>query len=226
MTRRRAARLPYDDPFSKSERLAIVDALHLATSRIVAAKEIDYATADEPEITSKLVIELNAMLDEEPPAIEAFTSLNVETITNSGRLCSFNEAHIEKQPDLVFRPRGKRPPGVQRDYCGLFVECKIVDVGHPMGAYCGDGLQRFIEGQYAWAMRYGMMLGYARGAYRLPKQLTTHLADYPRYGTVSMPVSRPSAGPGVYVSIHARTWTHPTGESPEDIELRHLWIPI
>ena len=49
------------------------------------------------------------------------------------------------------------------EHDALFVECKPVDDNHSAGGkYCAEGLCRFVEGAYAWAMEEGMMLAYAR----------------------------------------------------------------
>lgn len=225
MTRRRrqGAPLPYADPFSAAERRGIVEAIRVGLERIQEDIALDFANAGETAITDALVFELNAMLDEDPPLIPVFSALNLESVIKGNELCSYNKAHIEKRPDMLFRPRGQRPPGVQRLYCGLFVECKIVSESRTMIDYCGDGLKRFLNGEYAWAMPFGMMLGYARDSYKIADQFVRHLRLYPRYDLIGDVALDPETGEDVYVSVHARNWVHTTGEAPGDIRLLHFW---
>lgn len=44
-----------------------------------------------------------------------------------------------------------------------------------MSRYCGDGLLRFVDGRYAWAVALGLMVGYARSGYTLPDHVEEHL---------------------------------------------------
>lgn len=223
MTRRRGAPLPYADPLSAAERRGIIDAIRVGLARVRADGVVDLAAAGETAITDALVVELNAMLDENPPPVPVFSSLNLETVIKGNELRSYNNAHIEKRPDMLFRPRGPRPPGVQRLYCGYFVECKIVSESRTMIDYCGDGLKRFLSGEYAWAMSFGMMLGFARDSYRVSDQFVRHLRLFPRYDLVGEVELEPEAGADVYVSVHTRSWVHTSGEAPGNIRLLHFW---
>ena len=59
----------------------------------------------------------------------------------------------------------------------MFVEAKLVSPKHPMGYYVSTGLQRFLNGDYAWAMPQAMLLGYCRATSQvLPDSLADHFA--------------------------------------------------
>jgi len=225
MSGRRKSSYPYADPFSPEERAGIVDAIAIGIRRLRAAGKIG-ATSSETDITQELIDELNSMLDEEPPIVAEFSSGNLETVIRGNELCSYNKAKIEKRPDMVIRPSGHQPTGVHRAYSGLFVECKVVDAGHTMDDYCGRGLRRFLEGEYAWAMPFGMMLGYARSNYQLPGQLQTHLQKYPRYDLIGTIAVDPAGKPNVHVTVHTRGWKHVSGDDPGDLCIEHLWCTI
>ena len=67
------------------------------------------------------------------------------------KLDNFNRSSISKKCDFFFgrlhHQRGTRP-----NQNGMFVEAKLVSPKHPMGYYVSTGLQRFLNGDYAWAM--------------------------------------------------------------------------
>lgn len=217
MTRVSSATLPYKSPFSEAEHRAIEAAI--VTSLDNLKSSIDSKRANEIEFTAGLVLELNRLLNTEE--VPGFSARWLETIPRGGELSSFDGAHVEKRPDMVFRRQGVSAV-MHREYCGLFVECKIVDMTRTMDEYCGQGVLRFVKGQYAWAMRSGMLLGYARDSYSLPAHLNRHLEKFgARYDTQEM---CNSAEP--FSTRHARPWIYKTGESPGDIVLRHLWVTV
>lgn len=222
MTGARATSLPYRDPFSEAERLAIEDAIKIGLEKVRGSGVLDCRAADEIHFTEHLVTELNSMLDSFE--VPGFSAAWLETIPKGGELRSFNGTHIEKRPDMVFRRQGVHPGVKNRQYCGLFVECKIVDATRTMDDYCGDGISRFVKGEYAWAMTIGMLLGYARDAYELPRQLDKHLKQLgARYQTIG-PCQR--TGTAIYSTVHDRIWRYPSGGKPGKITLRHLWIKV
>jgi hypothetical protein len=222
------APLPYKD-FDILLRLPIEAAIVTAWSHVLALEALDLATATEVTFTRHLVDTLNTMLNAEVAEVDGFSASIFETIDRGCELCSYDNTHVEKKPDMVVRLAGKRPGISHRAYYGLFVECKIADKNHTMTSYCGDGLIRFVQGQYAWAMGSAIMIGYARHGYILPTQLHTHISELgSRYHTLGGPVLRsdipPHAG-DVYLTRHHRPWVYPSGGSPGTIEIAHIWLP-
>jgi hypothetical protein len=217
MTRAPSAILPYESPFTEAEHRAIEDAILTSVEKLRTS--LDARSAIEIDFTKRLVLELNRLLNTEE--VPGFSARWLETIPRGGELCSFDGSHVEKRPDMVFRRQGVSA-AMHREYCGLFVECKIVDATRTMDEYCGKGVIRFVAGQYAWAMRNAMMLGYARDSYSLPAHLNRHLEKFgARYGTREMcSLAEP------FSTKHARSWSYPTGGSPGDIVLRHLWVTV
>jgi hypothetical protein len=124
---------------------------------------------------------------------------------------------------------------VLSEYDALFVECKPVDKTHAAGGkYCDDGLNRFVNGDYAWAMQEGMMLGYARDGRTIAGHLIPAMSEPKRLtslATVQLP--QPSRAPDVtagaqaeiiHISKHRRSfpWLHGKGQAT-DITIYHLW---
>ena len=222
--------MPYRLPFSKGQLFAIEDGIRTAFEHVLSEDDICADTADEISLNRALIRELNRMMNDEPSEVPGFSAALLETVSRGEELANYDGRHVEKRPDLVFRRPGHLPAGIKRQYCGMFVECKIVDKRHTMKQYCGEGISRFVRGDYAWAMSQGMLLGYARDDYALPRQLDAHLhTRTTQYKMKCRPRRRDhddSASP-VYVTVHDRTWRYPTQEAPPgDIELSHLWLKL
>src|SRR5260370_10604213 len=98
-------------------------------------------------------------------------------VTREAKFNSFDGTHLDKMPDLYIYVVRDDPVSLVSDD-GLFVECKPVDQGHPAGRnYCNDGILRFVNGDYAWALSEALMIGYASPGYTLPNKLTDALAE-------------------------------------------------
>jgi hypothetical protein len=227
-------RLPYPDPFTTSELSTIEDALTEAWRRVVRNGVSD--TDDEVHLTARLIDELDQLMSTEPDTVAGFDSDTFETPVRGGELQDYRGDRLEKRPDIVFRPAGRQRAigaGIRRrQFWGLFVECKIVDQGHTMSTYCRDGLQRFVNGNYAWAVSSAMMLGYARDGYALPLHLERHFrrkdVDKRRYGRHGDTLSSRAQGSRAWVSRHDRNWRHvePAGADPGVMTVVHLWLDL
>jgi hypothetical protein len=220
--------LPYRCPFTRGELLAIEEALWLAWERVT----VDADEVDEVNITSRLEGELGRMMNHEPPPVEGFTRETFETPVRGGELESFDGKKLEKRPDIVLRRAGLLRGVLDPRHCGLFIECKVVDKARPMSRYAGEGLLRFVDGTYAWAVNFAMMLGYARKGYELPAKLRKHLARFGgTYETVTgslQPRAPQSGRPAVWETRHRRTFAYRAEFSgqPGEIVVGHLWLGL
>ena len=227
--------LPFDD-FPMTWRRVVVDACREAWSRLSdAAKAVSTSMASfsEDEITGRLKTILNDMRCQDPPPIMGFSTALFETVVRDAVVSTYNGSSLGKKPDLVFRPIEMEPGMWLSEYRGLFTECKIIDKQkHAIGLYCGKGLKRFVEGEYAWAMPSGLMLGYARENRRVDTTLRNALkraqdvASGDEFDTITLPKqdTRFGSHPVAYVSVHRRNWNYSTGEPPGNVELIHLWL--
>ena len=220
--------MPYVRYFSSMETRAIEEAIVVALRQIATDATIDLKSAGEIQITERLVLELNRLVNLDPPEVMGFSAALLETITRGGELRSFDGTSLEKRPDLVFRRQGVLP-GFLRDFCGLFVECKVVDSAHPVHLYGGQGIARFVHGEYAWAMSTGMLVGYARNEHALPKSLADHLQSHgdkyhTKAGSLTLEYAIPEGA--VCVTLHGKPWTYGNGQAPGEIRLSHMWFTI
>jgi hypothetical protein len=210
--------------------MSIEEAICLAWDRLWLWKRVDGSTAHEVTITSKLEHELRVMMNTEPPAVAGFTAETFETPVRGGELENFDGEKLEKRPDLVIRRAGPLAGVFDRAHCGLFIECKVIDRSRPMSRYAGDGLVRFFNGTYAWAVGFAMMLGYAREGYALPAKLRTHFSKFGGlYGTVPGSLqcrTPPSKRPTIWETRHLRNFAYRPEFSgqPGEIVVSHLWL--
>ncbi len=185
----------------------------------------------EPAITTRLQINLNAILGELGHP-SGFSGSIFQDVVRGAEIPNYSNETLEKRPDLTFRLISVEP-GLDRSLYALFVECKIVGPGYPVSAYCGSGILRFIIGDYAWAMPCGMMVAYSHPGFTLPNSVIPHLQSvspeseelqihYLPHLSAELP-----GNPPVYESRHSRPWVYPeTGHHPGDISLLHLWLPL
>lgn len=156
--------------------------------------------------------------------------LGAEVKTQSGKI---------RKPDIVFGLCGARRPGVSKTIRdGIFVECKILENkgSRNIADYCDQGLQRFVDGDYATWVREGMMLAYVRSSQALPNSLAPRLSS-----TTALACTGPLVKctltriePRAYISVHQRDWPYTEGDDrdaaekkyPGPIEVRHLWLHV
>lgn len=122
------------------------------------------ATDREDRVTERLFHVLENDLRQTGEVV-GFNVTLYDRVVRHAEVTNYNGQKLAKTPDLSFKLRspGAEPRAVVSSHDALFVECKPVDADHSAGsAYCDDGLIRFVNGDYAWAMQEAMMLAYVR----------------------------------------------------------------
>ncbi len=152
-------------------------------------------------------------------------------VNREPKFSTFDRGCPDKMPDLCINLID-RPQVRVLSHDGLFIECKPVDADHSVGKhYCGMGMIRFVNGDYAWAMQEAMMVGYVRGDYKISPKLEVALKD--RADTIptdSYPQCCPHSkatqfSEPIHVSIHGRAFTYlETNTAAPPIAIRHLWL--
>lgn len=141
-----------------------------------------------------------------------------------------------QQPDIVFKPKISPHAGIDSQYYGIFIEAKVIsEKSHQKtGEYFRDGVIRFIDGRYAWAMRQGLMIAYVRGVdLNAPDAIRNYLKLERRrtqFGTKDAGATAlaPNPLPKVYQTIHSREWCYDgnSQDKPGEISIRHLWLSV
>lgn len=195
-----------------------------------------FATASEDDITTALrgMIENNFR---QRGTVAGFNRRTFDFVPRQAQVANFNFTRLTKTPDLCFKLRhdGGEFRRVISEFDALFVECKPVDATHAAGGrYCDDGLNRFVDGAYAWAMTEGMMIGYARHGRTIASHLVPAMQDNPRVTqlkTTAFPApvqasaaTSTSTAEHLHSSTHDRgfEWLHGKGNAPA-ITIYHAW---
>jgi hypothetical protein len=193
--------------------------------------DFDLSTAEENGVTHQLHETLFDIVFKNE-LVDGFNKEIFTVGTRGAELRNFDGSKRDLKPDLlvgfVNRPSVAYPT---QDW--LFIECKPVDADHTVGAhYCDKGLIRFVRGDYAWAMRNAMMIGYAREGYSVVPKLSEALASSRKepiptsYGPESCPCTLATVYcEQVAISKHERTFKYIESDSPAGIiVIRHLWL--
>lgn len=188
-------------------------------------------TARENEITR----ELHEILEDrlrQTGEVPGFNQLVFGKVIRAPEVRNHDGRHPDKKPDLVF-DLVRDNTLVLSSQDALFVECKIVGNSHRITSlYCNNGLSRFIDGDYAWAMQEGMMLAYVRHGFTLSANLSPVLARDPYRGrlSTSSPLSVVSGGDAnplaekLHVTAHSRSFQWQHGKGPATpIRVFHSW---
>ena len=217
---------------------AIDDAIFLITHNAICRafsilRESDYSlgTAHEDAVTQELhwILENRLRQNEEIPG---FDGRVFRKVWRAPEVANFDGTHPAKKPDLIFE-LVRDETLVLSSQDALFVECKLVGNSHPVTTgYCNEGISRFINGDYAWAMGQGMMLGYVRHRYRLSNNLSPILARDPYHRQLGQPspleiVPNGDAHPSaeeLHVTVHNRDFHWPKNKGPaHPIRIFHSW---
>ncbi|HXM40922.1 MAG TPA: hypothetical protein VN924_06695 [Bryobacteraceae bacterium] len=218
--------------------LRLILVAHLALTKafelLRAQPPIGFAlsTAKEDEIT----IELYRVLEDRllgAGAVPGFDRRRFRNVVRAPEIPNFDGTHPAKKPDLVAFLVAREHLSVRPSQDALFAECKPVDDSHPIGKhYCDGGIQRFVNGEYAWAMQEGMMIAYVRGRRTINTHLAPVLASENRrsaLGTAGAPevvFSAIGSGEALQFTIHQRSFQWPGGHGKAgEIQIFHSWHP-
>jgi hypothetical protein len=208
----------------------------LRAFELLREQKYDLANANEDQVTAALrsTIENNLRQTGEVPG---FDKRKYEHVSRQAQCANFDGTKLTKAPDLFFKLRDDeheyRP--VLSEHDGLFIEAKPVDDAHSAGSkYCDDGLNRFVCGDYAWAMQDAMMLAYARDGRTIAEHLIPAMNETNRMtslATIALPTACLASGAAacfeaetVHTSQHHRDFLWPDGKGQAtDITVYHLW---
>lgn len=219
------------------ERLVLV--AHLAITRafeLIREEKLPLASASENEITIKLENVLdNQVLNQ--GEVEGFDK-NFFGKVRRVEVVNFDGSKQSKKPDLCFDLQRENRIDWDQLQDALFAECKPVDKNHPLnGHYCAvnkdcSGIERFVIGDYAWAMEEALMIGYVRNGITIHPHLANSLKDKTRRSKLGNPTPLVSINEStcgdissvLYRTTHQRSfiWTN-NDQQATPIDLFHSW---
>lgn len=137
---------------------AVEEAFRLAWKMIIR-KPDSHASGSETLINSsmeQMLIDIH-----QRKLVPGFNEDNFETPEAGSGYRDYSGENVEKRPDLRFRMQSDIPLIFQhKKYRAYIIECKIVSDTNSVTASCDDGLQRFADGDYGWALCQGGMVVY------------------------------------------------------------------
>lgn len=216
------ARLPLP-PLDEEHIRIIVETIVDVWKYLQAKYAAALAGKSETEINDLMSSALKTRIDEDP-----LFRLMATGVARDASELSYDGKHLDKKPDLSIQlAQGsvKFP---------LTVECKLIDAPNKKTTqmYCDNGVRRHVAGEYAWARREGLMLGYVRDGSSIAGKLTPVLKKAQGkqpdlYATLVLPESQ-ALKADVARSRHERDFAYvvapANGATPGPIDLWHIWL--
>jgi hypothetical protein len=174
---------------------------------------------DEDEISVKLLEILNHTLQNNKTGV--FVKSQFQDVTRDAKQTNARADSYDQMPDLIFK-MNKSVPNEDRSESGLIVECKLVSKKSGCSKYVANGMHRFVSGQYAPQMGFGMMIGYATTSFCDP---VTALMNYFNSARdiecmeCNAPLTTTTVHPSCYASVHRRS-----PPSAPTFCTFHLWL--
>lgn len=190
-----------------------------------------YDVLKDEDLTTLALQEKLAIIQRDGDVIPGFSYKHYETIDSGIKSKAVKKGKETREYDLVIRPCGQPPVGLNKPKYGLFIEAKRLIKGGPsLNDYVKDGVLRFIEdGDYAERMAHALMLGYTDTTFSLPVTFATYITESKaqcaqkckNHTKGVMPFTQNSC---VYITIFDRTFIYPNGQPAPQIALHHLWL--
>lgn len=175
---------------------------------------------NERELTTKLAEILNDKLNNN--SLPNFKKEIFQTVVRDGKQSTNSLDTTEKMPDLTFRMI-RCMPSEDRDESALFVETKLVSEASGCREYVISGLLRFISGDYAPQVTFGMMLAYSSCSHNAPDLHLQNYFDSASSGEALLCaalVEKGNIAQDCFESNHIRPLHH-----AKDFKTLHLWLP-
>ena len=222
------------DPVGVRWILVVHGAITMAFS-ILRGRDYGLRTAEEDEITN----ELENVLRNELLRKDVQCSLDPDffrDVTRGSEVENYSGEKINKKPDLVFHlQRENRLWDRRQD--ALFAECKPVDKNHRLASnYCAvdsnrSGIERFVIGNYAWAMEEALMIGYVRDQFKVHPDLENALGIEVKKEKLGNPtelvaievVTSNDEANTIYFTTHERSFLWRNGKNATPITVFHSW---
>lgn len=219
--------------------IRLIIAAHLAVTRafeIIRQETKSLAVAQENQITELLEDVLENRIRNRG-LVESFDTGSFGSVSRGSEVVNYNGTKISKKPDLIFKLRREHRADWDQRQDALFAECKPVDKNHKLkDHYCAvakdcTGIERFVIGDYAWAMEEALMIGYVRDGLQINPHLEKVLQDPIRRLGLGNPtmlettvLSRPDGRAcDIHQTTHQRAFSWASGEPATPIILFHSW---
>lgn len=187
-------------------------------------------TCNEVEATIFLIQELCLLLQNN--TCPTFTKTLFSTPVRGQEVVNYDGKKLEKRPDITFSFLDTSRSVSMEQYDAIFAECKILDgASKSINLYASQGINRFLNGDYAWAMPNALMIAYVKSTKVTPNALNVFLSDPLKkinYNVQKNSYPCLNSSCQVLITEHSRNWIYPSSRSsnPGNISIRHLWLKI
>ncbi len=157
--------------------IAVVEhAIREAWRTLVLEHQDVLVTRDEDRITDCLLNVLVSIRTQ--GTVPGFTADLFGVPVRDAKLSDWLGSSIDKTPDITVYPAQPRRGISDGRHDALFLECKVLHGSRRLTQYGDEGIQRFLDGRYAWRMPHAHMVAYVFSATdRNPASaLRTHFA--------------------------------------------------
>ncbi len=139
--------------------IAVVElAIREAWRTLVLEHQAVLATRDEDRITDRL---LDVLVDiRARGTVPGFTADLFGVPVRDAKLADWLGSSIDKTPDVTVYSAKPRHGISDGRHDALFFECKVLDGKRRLTQYGDEGIQRFLDGRYAWRMPHAHMVAY------------------------------------------------------------------
>lgn len=145
-------------PWSPGLIVVVEQAIRQAWRMLVLGHQVVLATRDEDRITDRL---LDILVDlRKSGAVPGFTADLFGLPVRDAKLPDWQGVSIDKTPDITVYPARPRQDIGEGRHDALFLECKVLDGNRRLTQYGDEGIQRFLDGRYAWRMPHAHMVAY------------------------------------------------------------------
>lgn len=205
----------FDDKIIKTMEKAICE----AWNQLRHSARIDLSTASETAITKELQESIIDVMNN--GSVAGFCSELFNQPSRDASVTDYSGKYIEKKPDLTLYLSKPLPLSVNK---GVFFECKpIGNIANYLGE---NGLERFCDGRYAWAMPHAGMIGYVQ---RQTPPFTAKEAIEANVKSGKLTLDNHYEDTSatyhpIFVSVHSRHFYLLNGNPPGPIAIRHLWL--
>ena len=203
-------------------------AICLAWTRLKDRSDAAICAKDEDKITNALLKELRVIPKNRD--IARFIPEIFGMPTRDSKVESRGGDSIDQMPDITIYPSNPREVVADETQDALFYECKVLDQQRHLDRYRKEGIDRFLDGRYAWAMPHAGMVAYVfersntcpvSSLRRYFKRSSNGVPIAERVGCAELP-AKVSEAPGANAADVALT-RHSRALMPA-IDLRHLWL--
>ena len=149
-------------PWNPSVIVVVEQAIRQAWRTMLRDDQAVLATRDEDRITDRL---LDILVDMRTDgSVPGFTANLFNVPVRDAKLPDWLGVSIDKTPDITVYPAQPRPGISHARHDALFLECKVLHGQRRLTQYSDHGIQRFLDGRYAWRMPHAHMVAYVFSA--------------------------------------------------------------